>query len=310
MNAQLDLFAGTLPERPYCTDQLGSLVIRQKAEAIKKRYIQPNSPWDIRWMPYDIDRETAHYDWQDRSVAAPNIVCTNRDNGHSHLLYALAVPVHSNFNSRSRKHPLRYAASIDIAMIKELDADPGYAKLICKNPLNKHWIVETFQTAPYDLAWLADYLELENTDTRRNLPQVGLGRNCTLFDNLRYWSYRAIRRTWLDLPGMWTYDRWLACVLTKAASYNNFLIPLPFTEIKSISKSVARYTWYNTNPEGFRKWGDNRRQKSIETRQAKAEQTRKRILEAKEQHPRASQRELAKLTGVSVGTVNTALKQC
>ena len=306
--SQIDLFAGTLPERPYCTDRLGNIEIRKRAQAIARRYIQPNAPWDLRWMVYDVDRETATFDWQDRHVAAPNIVVTNRDNGHAHLMYGLAVPVHLQFGSR--KHPLRYAASVDVAMIGALDADPGYAGLLAKNPLHKSWLVQTFQGEAYDLEWLADYLDLSAfTDGRKNLPAVGLGRNCTLFDNLRTWAYRGIRQTWNDLPGVWTFDTWHATVLTKAAAYNAFETPLPFTEIKATAKSVAKYTWTHFTPQAFSAIQRARNRRSQVVRKAKAEQKRETVLEARRKHPEASQRELARMTGIPLQTIHRLLSR-
>jgi hypothetical protein len=58
---QLELFAETVPGRPYCTDALGQLRILPAVKAFEKRYIQPNSPWDLRWLVYDVDRPTLSY---------------------------------------------------------------------------------------------------------------------------------------------------------------------------------------------------------------------------------------------------------
>lgn len=308
---QIELFRQSLPERPYCADEFPLQMIRDKASAMRRRYIQPNAPWDLRWLLYDVDRETSLWDWQEKRVAAPNIVAMNRDNGHAHLFYGLAVPVHERFGGRRPKdHPLRYAASIDVAMTEALEADPGYVKHLAKNPLHDSWHVQTFQDVPYELGWLADYLDLEPyRDKRRNLPEIGLGRNCTLFDRVRMWAYREIRGIWQDSLGLWTYDLWFASVVKKAEIVNMEFTPsLPHSEVKATAKSIARYVWEHMTPEGFRAWGDNRRAKSLKVRRAKAQERREMIIEAKLSNPLLSQRAIAAIVGVSVWTVNQALK--
>ena len=46
----LDYFAASLPEKPYCTNSLGTLIIQEKAKALKNKYIQHNSPYN---SPYE-----------------------------------------------------------------------------------------------------------------------------------------------------------------------------------------------------------------------------------------------------------------
>lgn len=59
----LETFKNSLPQKPYCTDDLSfGLKIRPAETAIKKRYLQYNKPTDLRWFVYDVDRPTAHFD--------------------------------------------------------------------------------------------------------------------------------------------------------------------------------------------------------------------------------------------------------
>ena len=264
--SHLKTFKEYLPDRPYCTDELGSMRILPRENAAIKKYVQPNAPWDLRWLIYDVDRETATFDWEDKNAPAPNIIATNRDNGHAHLFYGLAFPVHMNHGSR--RHPLRLAGTVDIGLTNKLEADPAYAKLLSKNPLREdHWIVREYQQSLYDLNWLLDFLDVDDyKDLRKHLPESGLGRNCTLFDNLREWAYKAIREPYFN------FDMWLYAVESKAKHYNHFEIPLPYSEVKSISKSVARWVWKNMSADGFNHWAENRRQASIRTRQAKSQE--------------------------------------
>jgi hypothetical protein len=86
----------------------------------------------------DVDSETAYIDWWDTPLCpGPSIIVYNRENGHCHFLYALSVLVHTQ--PTARQGPLRFAAAVDMALTMVLGADPGYAGLICKNPLHEHW---------------------------------------------------------------------------------------------------------------------------------------------------------------------------
>jgi len=301
-STQIERVRQSLPVKPYCTDELGFLEIRAAEFAIRKRFIQPNTPTNLRWMVYDVDRSTANFDWYDRSCPPPNLIATNRANGHAHLFYGLEVPVWQQYGPKDSAY--RFAAAVDVAMTHKLDADRGYAKLIAKNPIRDDaWIVQSFQAVPYDLPWLADYLDLgPYRDLRRNLPAVGLGRNCTLFDRLRGWAYRNIRREWLS------EDFWRYSVDVVAEGYNDFEHPLPSSEVRATSKSVARWTWKNMSPAGFRAWADARRQKSIAVRQGKAEATADKVREYKATHPEASNRAIGAVLGVSEFTVRQALR--
>lgn len=302
---QLNLFSDTLPRKPYCTDTLGNLSIRPAMDAIKRRYIQPNSPTDLRWMVYDIDRPTAFYDWDDRHAPAPNIIVMNKENGHAHLLYGLEVPVYKQ--PAAQKKPLRYAAAIDVALTEKLEADPGYAGLLCKNPLHPSWEVGVIEKDSYTLGLLADYVDLSPfSDKRIHLPPVGLGRNCTLFDVTRHWAYCQRRK-----PQGWLSEAFFIDAVTEyAAGYNlqNFPTPLPYAEVKATGKSIGRWTWENMDEAGFRAWGDNRRKASIRVRKAGAFEKAQSIKLYRETHPEASNRAIARVLGVSEFTVRQALR--
>lgn len=241
---QLEFFEKHLPTKPYCSDFLpAGLVVRGKQLAMQKRYIQANGPTHLYWLAFDVDRETATFDWEDRRCPSPNIVVTNPDNGHAHLLYGLEVPVRKAPEAQLK--PLRYAAAVEYALCTKLDADYGYAGLIVKNPLHKHWKVQTHQESPYSLGWLSEYLPMDKIDYRKKSLDYGLGRNCTVFDSLRHWAYRARLGDWKNL------DDWIKACYERAESYNTFQCPLPSSEIRATAKSVGKYTWKNITYEGF-----------------------------------------------------------
>lgn len=233
---QLQLFSSTLPKKPYYTDDLFNGLSIAKAEIARKaRYIQHNGPTHLYWMAFDIDRPGASIDWSDRGAPAPNLTVKNQANGHAHALYGLATAVRTAPDGRAG--PLRYAAAVENALCERLGADRGYSGLIVKNPLHRHWQVTEWHPEPYELGELADYLDLSTKKPKIIVEDYGLGRNCTLFEELRKWAYRAQRQGW---PG---YRQWLDACLVRAQMINlQFRNPLALSEVRATATSVAKWT--------------------------------------------------------------------
>lgn len=242
---QLQLFTRQLPAKPYYTDDLQmGLRIAKKEIAQRARYVQHNGPTHMLWLAFDIDRPGASIDWSDRGAPPPNLSVKNPENGHAHLLYGLETAVRTAPDGRIA--PLRYAAAVENALCGLLDADRGYAGLIVKNPLHKHWQVQEWSAEPYELGVLADYLDLAGTPAQKHQNDYGLGRNCTLFEALRTWAYKAIRQGWPS------YDQWLDACLTRAQGLNlKFPNPLGFNEVKATARSIAKWTHQRLTANGF-----------------------------------------------------------
>lgn len=296
---QLQLFRDRLPAKPYHTDDLASgLLIRSAERAALARYIQPNGPTHRYWLVYDIDRPGAAMDWSDRGAPPPSITAMNPANGHAHLIYGLETSVRIAPDAKSA--PLRYAAAVDCALQRVLDADASYSGLICKNPLHPHWQVTSWEPRLYTLADLDSWLDLQPAqDRRKRLPDYGLGRNCNLFEKLRIWAYKAIRQGWPQL------DRWRAACLDRALMYNaQFTVPLDQQEVSHVAWSVARYTFKRFSPAGFSAWqAAQGRRKGEKTRALMLPLAREKAAQG------LSQREIAQSLGVSQKTVSNWLRR-
>ncbi len=197
-------------------------------------------------MVFDLDRADAGMHWDHVGAPAPNLIARNPANGHAHLLYLLQTPIRTAMDGKTA--PLRYAAAIEAGLRNRLGADRGYSGLICKNPINAHWMVHQWQADPYTLDDLADYIDLTPEKAREKpVEDYGLGRNCMLFDELRAWAYKAIRsQDWPD------YNQWLNACFDRATGYNvNFTTPLDISEVKHTAKSVAKWTHRNFNRRTF-----------------------------------------------------------
>lgn len=308
--AQLDLFsAERWPRKPYCTDELGSMHIRTLSHARRHRYIQPNAPAMIFRLVYDIDRPGAALAWDDAGVAPASWSATNTENAHAHLGYEIAVPIVVSPNARMA--PVRLAAAIERAYTEALGADEGYAGLLCKNPLHPDWQTQVWRPEPYDLAELAEYVDLTRFNDRRRRPRSGIGRNVDLFDRLRAWAYANIRHHWQP-AGL---EPWAATLLSRAEAFNDFAEPLPFSEIKATARSIARWTWANMTPASFREYIEKTHSSASQSRRGrKSGEVRRQAADERAAQARAmaeagaKQRDIAERLGVTARTVRNWLK--
>ena len=242
-----------MPKRPYCTDELGGLVIYGRDKALLKKYVQLNHPHYKHCIVLDIDRYGAVLAWNDANFHAPNFSIKNRNNAHAHLVYFLKYPVCTT--SFAHLKMIRYCAAIESSMIEKMDADRGYAGLIAKNPLSHEWDTWVWEEIhEYTLDELADSLDLIG-HPKRNREAFGLGRNCQMFDDVRHWAYKNIKHYWS--PNY--YNTWLNAIEHQCDQVNNgFYEPLPMSEIRAISKSIARWTYKHLTPSGLSEWHSKR----------------------------------------------------
>ena len=113
--------------------------------------------------------------------------------------------------------------------------------------MDKDWEVTLLNPRPFELDELADYVDLENKPKKSENEVSGLGRNCSMFDSVRFWAYKAIRE---HLDG--GLDSWYSEVLKVAVKSNGaFLEPLPYSEVKATAKSIAKWVWRNHTSAEF-----------------------------------------------------------
>ena len=247
-NAQLSDFFENLAHKPYCADDLlYGLQIRPKKTAINMQYIQGNQPCMLHYFFFDIDRSEAVMAWHDENLPMPYWTAQTQKNGHAHICYKLEIPLcTSEFGSQKA---IAYASKIQAGLANKLGADVGYSHLITKNPFHKDWRVTFWSEQAYTLDYLADFVELPKKLSKKE-EVLGLGRNCSMFDTVRKWAYKAIRE---HRGGI--YNTWLDAVLKHCLSVNEaFLEPLPYSEIKATARSIAKYCWDNLSEAGFSNW--------------------------------------------------------
>lgn len=237
MGQQLELFENSLANRPYCSDELlYGVQVLPKSEAVFKKYIQTNQPALFGFLTQDCDYPNALEWCLEQNGPPPNFSVINKKNGRSHLFWGLNAPVCRT--EIAHRKPLEYLACIQYALREKVKADRGYTGLIAKNPLSSHWLVVEVRKDFYDLNELAEYLEVP-----AKLPSharvLGVGRNCTLFDSGRRWAYKQVLK--YRLTG--DRDGFYEAVEHALEDMNDFPDPLPFSEVRQIAKSIAKWTW-------------------------------------------------------------------
>lgn len=237
-------FYDSLPKRPYATDDFGyGVQIQPKKSAINKKHLSLNHKYITQWVTFDIDRTGAVADflYDTTGVQTPNLVVENPANGHAHFLYKLQTPVYRSENASIK--PINYLSAIYAEMRGLLGADTAYTGLISKNPMHDHWRTQELRIKPYSLADLARNLDLDATVTRTAKISADEayyeGRNVKMFNDLREWSYVAIR----EYRGK-TYEQWLQACIDRCMQLNELLVyKLGYSEVKQISKSVSKFAW-------------------------------------------------------------------
>ena len=242
--AQPDMFdAARWPRRPYCTDDLAAgLRIRSLKQALTKSYIQANPPHLRVWSLYDIDRPGGGLAWEDGNLPPPSWAAVNKQNGHAHLAYGLGAPV-LTASMEARQAPLRYLNAVESAFRARLQGDAGFSGLITKNPAHPLWWTLRGPQLAYELGELAEWVDLERFKARPGVQvaEVGLGRNVTVFDFVRLWSYKNVRRFKSQQGG---FVHWQKAVLDRCGARNgDFPYPLDPRELYHIARSVAKWTW-------------------------------------------------------------------
>jgi hypothetical protein len=257
-------FGELIPPRPYCADKPEhGIVMQPRHMALKRRHLQLNGKQAIVWLNFDVDRPDAHFAARDADLPVPSFIAGNPANGHAHLAYLLAVPV-LQFDC-ARLAPIRYAADVQRGLRRRLGADIGYTGLIAKNPLHPDWRVE-WHNRHYDLGALAGHLSKADMRAEVQLAhEIGLGRNCSVFDSLRYWAYSHVLAAKLEGRSP---RAWFEQCLYVAEQHNIFSEPLSPRETRQIAKSVAQWTWARFDADRFSEQQSRRGKRGLAKRWA------------------------------------------
>jgi hypothetical protein len=244
--------AERFPHRPYVSDDLTFTRVRPLDQAMDWRYVQHNPPAHAHLLVIDYDGDApgampAIQVWQKAGLPTPAWVACTPGTPKGHLAWALAAPVCTT--SAGRLAPLRYLAAIEQAYKTAMTGDEGYVGLLTKNPVyngSDAWEMHWLDPTPRTLDDLAAAVELPKPGAKAApLAPVGFGRKVTTFDTVRHWAYSAISSYWGAGE-----DAWHRAVRQQVENVNRgFSESLPDSHLRSISKSIAKWTWKRFTPE-------------------------------------------------------------
>jgi len=309
----LGLMLERLPRKPYCTDDLsaGTRVLPRRI-ALRRRYIQLDPPGRIAALVFDVDRPGAALAWDDVGLPPPSWSAQSPDSGRAHLGYVLSWPVYR----QPATAPGRYADAVYAAYKGRLGADPGYARLLAKNPFSPSWRTTCWRDEPYSLSELAEYVDLSSAPApQRGDEAVQGGRNVALFEALRAWAYTAVPLYWR--PGGET--AWHDAVLDAAQRLSpevcagNSRGLLSWSEIRAVARSVARWTWRHMPPTGRRALIERTHGSDVQSKRGTQKGAKHRVeLMPRAQEMRAggaSVREISAALGLGKSTVQDWLQR-
>jgi len=255
INQALHRFKENLPFNPWCSTDKRVRDIQSREVAIGYPYIQVNYP-QIHYIVFDIDYPSAVFAPEEHDLPIPTITAVNRDNGHAHMLYELHDPVPRN-HSRATRSLLR---DIKAAYGDILCADKcitSHQQLI-KNPLHDKWEVNPIGGGvQFNLRELIEYIpecwksekykrmnEFKVSYSDRNFDEclIPVSRTLSLFDYGRYYAYKNVSECA-------SYDNLYSIVYEHIDEANNneiikyFPCKLNYAEVKSIARSIARWTF-------------------------------------------------------------------
>lgn len=244
-----------LPQRPLCCDDdYSQLVRRSRTDALRCKHVEANPACQANMIVCDIDdeygRAMALYE---HHGMRPNFIAENPANGHCHAGWVLTEPVCRT--DMARLKPLKLLHAVTEGLRRSVDGDEGYSGLLMKNPLSDAWDSDLCREDTYDLPDLVAALEEHGdmppkswTRTKR-AREVGVGRNCTLFDEARTLAYREVRRLPDRTPA--SSDLLREYVRRTCHEINaSFPDPLPVREVNDTAKSIHK--WITTRSRMWR----------------------------------------------------------
>lgn len=233
-------------EAPYlarCSDNKTATLVRPRDYAIRYPYMQINRRGMVSWLIFDLDH-TNSLAWDDEGLPPPNLIVRNRNNGHSHLFYAIP-PVCTTENARDK--PIQYMKAVYAAFALRLKADPDYnSGPVAKTPGHPWWSTSELHNHVYELGELADYVELQVSPwkTGPQLEDLPHSRHCVLFEQLRYFAYSIVNQE-RERGTLATFSRRLEAFAHNHNKFarNGFSEDLMLSSVRATVRSVARWTW-------------------------------------------------------------------
>ncbi|QLG96733.1 replication initiation protein, partial (plasmid) [Pseudomonas yamanorum] len=235
-----------LIEAPYlarCSDNKTAALVRPREYAIRYPYMQINRQGMVSWLIFDLDHTNA-LAWDDEGLPPPNLIVRNRNNGHSHLFYAIP-PVCTTENARDK--PIQYMKAVYAAFALRLRADTDYnSGPVAKTPGHPWWSTTELHNHVYELGELSEYVELEVSPWKKApaLEDLAHSRHVILFTQLRYYAYSIVSRE----RERGTFSSFASLLEAFAHNHNTFARngfsqDLMLSSVRATVRSISRWVW-------------------------------------------------------------------
>ena len=247
-------FEERLPYKPYCGKYKSNRFIMPKQQAKAMPYIQANFP-AINYLPFDCDFKGAVNRAREMDLPQPTLTVITPGSGYAHLMYQLQYPI-----PRKHSKATRGLMNHVIYSYKEMlraDKCITQPRQLVKNPLSPEWDVLVGHMA-FTLYELAESIPGDLTEHKSFEPALEPvsvkpfeetldpnSRNCSLFQNARLYAYSVVNQHG-------GYDSLYDAVLSYIERLNDHEVPEHFPvkilktgELRSIAKSISRWTWQN-----------------------------------------------------------------
>jgi hypothetical protein len=217
--------------------------------AVQKSHIKTNPQKLTSMLVVDVDEDDAERAilskvWDDELAPEPNWVLTNPETGHAHAGYWLGHPVSTSDMSSYRARSYLYDTQKKLTIA--LGGDENYSNGVTRSPFATGHATRFLRSDPYELKELASTLK-----AIKLLPTFEVntaeGRNVNLFEAVRKRAYSMHRE-------FKTYPEFFDAVHAVASETNvrmEFIAPLPESEVKSVARSISKWTWKRFNGGSF-----------------------------------------------------------
>lgn len=241
-------FKGENKGRVLCGDSKNESYYLFKDQALEKAYIQLQdyiySPFII--LDIDYDYET-FYERAERSELLPHIIVANKHKEGLHAVYFIDGGI---WHTKRNKKASNFYKNVKQGLTGFFGADENFNGYKSKTPFHTNYLTFTNEEniylpqacKPYLLEDLAMHLNNNGVflgqkikfDLSESLAGQFLGRNCMMFDKLRFIAYK-----WAGDDENLIYNR----LTTIAKDLNKSLsLPLEQSEVNGICKSISKYT--------------------------------------------------------------------
>lgn len=218
------------------------------AEALSKRFIKTNPPRLTSMLVIDVDdpeaeRRVLSKAWDTEEIPEPNWLLINPWSGHAHVGYWLGTPVATS--ELASEPALKFLHDMQRKLTKAIGGDVHYSHGTTRSPFMRGNPTRFLRQEPYELKEIASPLKNIKLDSGYHIDAAE-GRNVNLFNNVKGRAY-SVRRLYSD------FYEFQERVFDIAAEFNLRAPgdPLQPSEVQSIAKSIAKWTWKRINPKKF-----------------------------------------------------------